>query len=92
MGVILVGFFVVPALVGWLAVRFTKASRHRNAGVMRLATWILGVATCILTAWFLGRADEYLSEALIAGGGLALTTATLCWIRARAPHRENATG
>lgn len=63
MGLILASFFVVPAVVGWLAMRYSKAARYPHSGVVRLAAWLLGAAACVLAAWFLGRADEYLGEA-----------------------------
>jgi hypothetical protein len=85
MGLILASFFVVPALVGWAAVRYSRARRYPYAGLVRVATWLLGVAACLLAAWFLGRADEYISEGVISGVGLGLTVALLWWLRAHAP-------
>jgi hypothetical protein len=62
--VVLVGFWIPPAVAGWVAADFLRRSveRHRAAVVAVLATFVLGYAA----AWFffnLGRMPPYIPGA-----------------------------
>ena len=50
-------------------------------------TVVLGLVLAPLVAWFAGRADEFLGEALVSGGLIAVVVWALIVIRRRGGYR-----
>lgn len=74
----LLGIVVVPIALALLVVSWVQPTEERLA-----LTVVLAIAVFPLLAWFLGRADEYLSEALISGAALACVATALVVVRQR---------
>ncbi len=75
---ILVSFVLVPVASALLAVAWVQPPRRGRA-----RTAVTGFALLAFVVWFVGRADEYLSEAIMSGAGIAVAATVLAGFRKR---------
>ena len=81
--VLLLGLVVLPTSAALLASAWVQP-RPQHKGLTKL----LGIAGVPLVVWFAGRADEYLSEALISGAALVAIVAVMFSMRRIGNRRE----
>lgn len=73
-----IDFLLVPIAIMVLLLAWVQPRDEDYA-----ATAVLGLALAPLATWFLGRADEFLSEALISGTAILLISGALTAFRNR---------
>jgi hypothetical protein len=76
--ILLLGLVVLPVAAMLLVLAWVQPAERHVALCM-----VLGVAALPFVIWFAGRADEYLSEAIISGGVVATIVVALSLIRNR---------
>ncbi|HQZ34039.1 MAG TPA: hypothetical protein PK020_06420 [Ilumatobacteraceae bacterium] len=81
--VLLLGLVVLPTSAALLACAWVQPRPQHKA-----LTELLGIAAVPLVVWFAGRADEYLSEALISGAALVAIVAVMFSMRRIGNRRE----
>jgi hypothetical protein len=75
---VMLDLLLVPIAVMMLLIGWAQPKESDLAGAV-----ILGVGLTPLVAWFAGRADEYLSEALLSGGLIVVVFGLLIVMRRR---------
>jgi hypothetical protein len=76
--VLLLGVVVLPAAAALLAVAWVQPTDEQLP-----ATIVLAILTIPFIAWFAGRADEYVSEAVMSGTAIVVLVLALALVRRR---------
>jgi hypothetical protein len=80
--VLLIGVIVLPLSTACLALAWVQPYDEKKP-----LTVVLAVVALPFVTWFVGRADEYMSEALVSGGVVALIVALLGMLRRSGTRR-----
>lgn len=80
--IILLAVIIFPLSGVLIALAWVRPLEGRDEGL----TVALAILSLPFIGWFIGRADEYVSEALIAGTAIAAIMASLALLRRRSRH------
>ena len=84
--VVLLGVFVLPFNARLVALAWVQPRADQQGRTMFLA-----IVAVPFVVWFAGRADEYVSEALISGSALVIIVALMSSMRRTGTRRARVT-